>query len=375
MKYVDEYRADATCRRLIEEIRRTATHKWTIMEVCGGQTHSLLRFGIEDELADVVELLHGPGCPVCVTSQQAIDFVCELALHRGVMVTSFGDMLRVPGTRLSLQDARTAGGLIRPVYSPLDAVQLARQRPDQEVVFFAVGFETTAPATALSVLQAHRFALKNFSQLVAHVRVQPAMEQIAVSPGNCVQGFLAAGHVCTITGCSSYVPFVERFRLPVVVTGFEPVDLLAGILECVRQLESGRSEVSNQYARSVRTGGNAAAQELVEQVYEVCDRAWRGMGVVPSGGLRLRNPWSQYDAEKRFPFRVIPSPECGECRSGDILTGRMKPPQCPQFRMRCTPENPLGAPMVSSEGACAAYYRYQRAGVPEVAGVKSGVIR
>jgi hydrogenase expression/formation protein HypD len=365
MKYLDEFRADAVCRRLIGEIRRTATRKWTIMEVCGGQTHSLLRYGIEEELADVVELLHGPGCPVCVTPREAIDFAGELALERGVLVTSFGDMLRVPGSRRSLQDARAAGGLIRPVYSPLDAVQLARRKPEQEVVFFAVGFETTAPATALSLLQAHRFGLQNFSLLVAHVRVQPAMEQIVASPDNRVQGFLAAGHVCTIVGCSPYLSFVERFHVPVVVTGFEPVDLLAGILDCVRQLETGRGEVSNRYARSVQADGNPAAQGLVEQVYEVCDRAWRGLGVIPSGGLRLRGTWVQFDAERRFPHPATAAAECSECRSGDILTGRIKPSQCPQFRIRCTPENPLGAPMVSSEGACAAYYRYQRTGPPE----------
>jgi hydrogenase expression/formation protein HypD len=341
------------------------------MEVCGGQTHSLLRYGIEEELADVVELLHGPGCPVCVTSQESIDFACDLAADGGVTVASFGDMLRVPGSRRSLQEVRAAGGLVRPVYSPLDALQLAERQTERQVVFFAVGFETTAPATALAVLQAYRLAIANFSLLVGHVRVQPAMEQVVSSPDNRVQAFLAAGHVCTIAGYSSYHEFARRYHVPVVVTGFEPIDLLAGILACVRQLEAGQAEVSNQYARSVRCEGNLAAQGLVEQVYEVCDRPWRGMGVIRSGGLRLREMWVPFDAERRFPRRLSAAPGIVECRSGDVLTGRIKPVECPLFRLRCTPDSPLGAPMVSSEGACAAYFRYQRPATPAPAGVDS----
>lgn len=359
MKYLDEFRSDDAARALLDKIRRTATRRWTIMEVCGGQTHNLLRYGIEEELADVVELLHGPGCPVCVTPQAAIDFACELAAG-GVLVASFGDMLRVPGSRGSLHETRARGGQVRPVYSPLDAVAWARDNPHQDVVFFAVGFETTAPATALAVLQADRLKLTNFSLLVAHVRVQPAMEQIMASPDNRVQAFLAAGHVCTIVGSAPLESIVERYGVPVVVTGFEPVDLLSGVLDCVGQLEAGRAAVSNAYARSVRATGNVRAQDLVEQVYEIGDRPWRGLGVVPAGGLWLRDRWQTFDAERRFPRAAGGRSESDECQSGDVLTGRIKPPACPHFGQRCTPEHPLGAPMVSSEGACAAYFHYQR---------------
>lgn len=371
MKYVDEFRSGTAAQRLIQEIRRAATRRWTIMEVCGGQTHGLLRYGIEQELNEVVELLHGPGCPVCVTSQEAIDFAYELAVNHGVMVASFGDMLRVPGSRGSLQEARARGGLVRPIYSPLDAVKLARENPLRQVVFFAVGFETTTPATALAVLQADRLGLENFSLLVAHVRVQPAMEQIMESADSRVQGFLAAGHVCTIVGSFHYQSFAERYRVPVVVTGFEPVDLLSGILECVRQLEGGAAAAANVYERSVHTGGNTAAQEVVGEVYELCDRSWRGMGLILNGGVRLREKWRQFDAERRFPRLGGPAIESGECQSGSVLTGRIKPPQCPHFGQRCTPESPLGAPMVSNEGACAAYFRYQHLAAREVTGVSS----
>jgi hydrogenase expression/formation protein HypD len=367
VKYLDEFRSADAARMLVDRIRRMATRRWTIMEVCGGQTHSLLRYGIEEELADVVELLHGPGCPVCVTPQEAIDFACELA-KSGVLVASFGDMLRVPGSRGSLQDARAQGGKLRPVYSPLDAVTLARDNPNQQVVFFAVGFETTAPATALAVLQADRLQLTNFSLLVAHVRVQPAMERIMDSPDNRVQAFLAAGHVCTIVGASPLESFVRRYRVPVVVTGFEPVDLLSGILDCLGQLEAGRADVSNAYSRSVRAEGNLPAQNLVELVYEIDDRSWRGLGVIAAGGLRLRRKWRMFDAESRFSPAASCRSDSDECRSGEVLTGRMKPPQCPHFGQRCTPDHPLGAPMVSSEGACAAYFRYQQLGPRTVIG-------
>jgi len=360
MKYVDEYRDSEAARRLLDEIRRRAARPWTLMEVCGGQTHGLLRHGIESELQGVVELIHGPGCPVCVTPLEAIDFACQLAMRDDVTVASFGDMLRVPGSRGSLLDAQTAGGSIRTVYSPLDAVEIARRRPDEEVVFFAVGFETTAPATALAVEHAARDRLKNFSLLVAHVCVQPAMEAILHSPENRVQAFLAAGHVCTVMGYESYVPFVETYRVPVVVTGFEPLDLLEGILACVEQLESGEARVENRYSRSVRAEGNRAAQEIVGEVYEVADRPWRGLGVVPRGGLVLRPAWHGFDARRRFAaVERLPVLEPEACRSADVLAGRLRPPECEAFGTRCTPESPLGAPMVSSEGACAAYYRYR----------------
>ena len=362
MKHVDEYRNAEAARRLVDKIHRLATRKWTLMEVCGGQTHSLLRHGIDRALREVVELIHGPGCPVCVTSAEAIDRAKQLALTPGVTLASFGDMLRVPGSDGSLHDARSQGGQVRTVYSPSDAVTLAERQPDTQVVFFAVGFETTAPATALAVQQAARRAVRNFSLLGAHVRVQPAMEALADAPDNRVQAFLAAGHVCTVVGCETYEPFVARHRLPVVVTGFEPVDLLQGILACVRQLEAGVAKVENQYRRSVRRRGNLAAQSIMDEVYEVCDTPWRGLGVVRKGGLRLRAEWREWDADLRFPHSASSnsaSGECERCRSGDVLSGRIKPPECAAFGRECLPETPLGAPMVSSEGACAAYYRHR----------------
>lgn len=358
MKYLDEFRDSAKSSRLVAEIRRSATRSWTIMEVCGGQTHGLLRYGIDQQLMGVVELIHGPGCPICVTPLEAIDFAIELSQRDGVELTSFGDMLRVPGSRQSLLAVRAIGGHVRIVYSPLDAVKLARQNPQRQVVFFAVGFETTTPATALAVKQAAELGLQNFSVLVSHVRVQPAMEQLAAAPDNRIQAFLAAGHVCTVAGYESYAAFVRDYRLPVVVTGFEPVDLLTGILECVRQLERGETRVVNCYERSVRAAGNRRAIEIVDDVYEICDRPWRGLGVVPRGGLRLRDKYRAFDATRKFgqaTSRVIEPPEC---RSGEVLTGRIKPTECDCFGTRCTPETPLGAPMVSAEGACAAYYRY-----------------
>lgn len=360
MKYLDEYRDPGAARKLLGEIRRCATRPWTLMEVCGGQTHSLLRHGIEAELEGTVELIHGPGCPVCVTQLEAIDFAQQLAMREDVTVASFGDMLRVPGSRRSLLDAKAAGGQVRIVYSPLDAVEFAKRHPNQEIVFFAVGFETTAPATALAVRQAAFDGVDNFSLLVAHVRVQPAMEALIESPDNRVQGFLAAGHVCTVMGYESYEPFVGQYDLPVVVTGFEPIDLLEGILACVRQLEAGNARVENQYARCVRREGNLAAQDIVCEVYEVCDRPWRGFGVIPRGGMQLRDDWRQFDARARFSdLTQLPVIESDQCRSADVLGGRVKPPACPAFGTSCTPESPLGAPMVSSEGACAAYYRYR----------------
>lgn len=358
MKYVEEFRDPAACRHLVADIRRMATQPWTIMEVCGGQTHGLLRYGIDQELDGWLTLIHGPGCPVCVTPLEAIDLAIELAFRPGVTVTSFGDMLRVPGSRASLLQARAQGGSVKIVYSPLDAVELAAQDPEQQFVFFAVGFETTTPVTALAVHRARKLGLSNFTLLVAHVRVQPAMELLASSPDNGVQGFLAAGHVCTVAGYDTYQDFVRRFQLPVVVTGFEPVDLLTGIRECVRLLADGRADVLNCYQRSVSIAGNRHALQMIDEVYDICDRPWRGLGVVPRGGLTLRESWSEFDALKRFPPATLPVVDSTECRSGEVLTGRIKPPECEHFGTRCTPENPLGAPMVSAEGACAAYYRY-----------------
>ncbi len=361
MKYVDEYRDSAAAGKLVAEIRRQATRQWVLMEVCGGQTHNLLRHGIVDELRETVELIHGPGCPVCVTPAEAIDFAQQLALRENFVVTSFGDMLRVPGSRDSLLSVRGRGGRVKIVYSPLDAVEWARRNTDQQVVFLAVGFETTAPATALAVLQAEKLGLENFSLIVAHVRVQPAMEALMNSPDNRVQGFLAAGHVCAITGFKTYDQFVRDFRVPVVVTGFEPIDLLEGILECVRQLESGRAEVVNRYARAVRRAGNQSAQQVVARVYEIDDRPWRGFGSVPQGGFRLRTEYERFDAQQRFgrgPTLQLPVMSGDGCRAADVLAGRLRPTACPEFGTRCTPDFPLGAPMVSSEGACAAYYRY-----------------
>jgi len=378
MKYVDEFRDAALARRLIGEIRRVATRRHVLMEVCGGQTHSLLRYGIDDELRDVVELIHGPGCPVCVTPAEDIDFAVSLAQQEGIMLASFGDMLRVPGTRQSLNDARAAGGRVRIVYSPVDAVTLAQRNPDQHVLFFAVGFETTAPATALAALQAQRLGLENFSMLVSHVRVQPAMEALMVAPGNRVEAFLGAGHVCTITGFDSYEEFAKRFHVPVAVTGFEPIDLLEGILDCVRQLEAATVEVTNQYARSVRRAGNEHALAAINQVYEIADTPWRGFGVIENGGFRLRDEFQRFDARQRFADRLTTERQSGgvdsdspadlpivaheECPIADVLSGRIRPNECPHFGTRCTPEQPLGAPMVSSEGACAAYFRYHTTG-------------
>jgi hydrogenase expression/formation protein HypD len=359
MKYLDEYRDPLAAHRLLAEIRRAASRPWTLMEVCGGQTHSLLRHGIEAELEDTIELIHGPGCPVCVTPLEAVDLAQRLALRGDVTLASFGDMLRVPGSRRTLLDVQAEGGRVRAVYSPLDALAWARRHSHEQVVFFAVGFETTAPATALAVKQAATEGVENFSLLVAHVRVLPAMEAIVRSPDNRVQGFLAAGHVCTVMGYEDYEPFARQHGLPVVVTGFEPLDLLEGILACVRQLERGRARVENQYARSVRREGNLAARDLVQEIYQVCDRSWRGLGVIGRGGLELRPAWQGFDAQRRFAMERLPIVESALCRSADVLAGRMKPPQCESFGTTCTPDSPMGAPMVSSEGACAAYFRYR----------------
>jgi hydrogenase expression/formation protein HypD len=363
MKFIDEYRNPKRCARILGEIRQLATRPWTLMEVCGGQTHGLLRYGIDSALEGVVRLIHGPGCPVCVTPLEAIDMAVDLARRPDVVLASFGDMLRVPGSRESLLQARADGANVHIVYSPLDAVRLAEQNLDRHVVFFAVGFETTVPSTALAVQQAIELGVDNFSLLVSHVRVQPAMEMLAGSKDCAVQGFLAAGHVCTVTGYESYRQFASTYHMPVVVTGFEPVDLLIGIRECVRQLECGEAEVVNCYSRSVAAPGNKWALVIMDEIYEICDRPWRGLGIIPHGGLKIRSRWAHFDALRRFSPSTSSSHEYSECRSGDVLTGKIKPTECAQFGARCTPDTPLGAPMVSAEGACAAYHRYSRRNV------------
>lgn len=356
MRFVDEYRDDRIARALLEDIGRLATRPWVLMEVCGGQTHTLIRQGIDQLLPPEVELVHGPGCPVCVTPLALIDEAIQVAKRPEAILCSFGDMLRVPGSSEDLFMARAAGGDVRVVYSPLDALEVARRSPDRTVVFFAVGFETTAPANAMAVHQARELGIDNFALLVAHVLVPPAIMAILVSPGNRVQGFLAPGHVCAVEGWRDYEPIARDFGVPIVVTGFEPVDLLEGIRMAVAQLEEGRAEVENQYVRAVIRDGNAAARAVVDEVFEPCDRAWRGIGVIPNSGLRLREAYRAHDAELRFPREGEPASESELCMAGDVLRGRVRPVDCQAFGTQCTPESPLGAPMVSSEGACAAYF-------------------
>jgi hydrogenase expression/formation protein HypD len=360
MKYLDEYRDAMAARRYAEAIARVVKRPWTLMEVCGGQTHAIVKFGIDELLPGGLSLIHGPGCPVCVTPLELIDKAIEIARRPGVTFCSFGDMLRVPGSERDLFSVKAEGGDVRIVYSPLDAVRIAREDPSREVVFFAVGFETTAPANAMAVYQAKQEGLANFSVLVSHVIVPPAMEAILSSPSNRVQGFLAAGHVCTVMGCEEYEPIAKRYRVPIVVTGFEPLDILQGILMCVQQLESGRAEVENQYSRSVRWEGNRPAQELIREVFRIIPRKWRGVGLIPNSGFGLSEAYVGLDAEQRFGVSTHVVEESAECISGLILQGLKKPHECPAFGTRCTPEKPLGATMVSSEGACAAYYRYRR---------------
>ncbi len=359
MRFMDEYRDAASARALAAAIAKDAKNLWTIMEVCGGQTHAIVRFGLDELLPKNVTLVHGPGCPVCVTPIELIDKAVEIAGKPGVIFCSFGDMLRVPGSRGDLQRAKAAGGDVRAVYSPLDAVKLAQANPGREVVFFAVGFETTAPANAMAVRQARDLGLKNFSILVSHVLVPPAIEAILSSSTNRVQGFLAAGHVCTVMGWEEYAPLAAKHRVPIVVTGFEPTDILQGVLMCIRQLESGRAEVENAYARVVCREGNRPAQEMIREVFEVGPRNWRGIGAIPRSGLALRGPYVAFDAERRFGVAAMTSGDSAECLSGLVLQGVKKPSDCPAFGTRCTPEHPLGATMVSGEGACAAYHRYR----------------
>lgn len=360
MKFLDEYRDRDAARTLANAIARTVTQPWTIMEVCGGQTHSIVKYGIDRILPGLVELVHGPGCPVCVTSLEMIDRAHAIASRPGVIFCSFGDMLRVPGSRGDLLELKSRGADVRVVYSPLDAVNLAASQPDRQVVFFAIGFETTAPPNAMAVWMARRKRLPNFSVLVSHVLVPPMMTALLESPDNRVQGFLGPGHVCAVMGTSEYEPIASRYRVPIVVSGFEPIDLLQGLLHTLRQLESGRAEVENPYARAVRPEGNPASRRLVDEVFEPCDRKWRGIGPVAASGLTLRPGFHGFDAERRFDVGRIETQESGVCISGQILKGLKKPHQCPAFGKQCTPSNPLGATMVSSEGACAAYHAYGR---------------
>ena len=366
MKYVEEYRDPEVARQYTAAIFRTVTRPWTIMEVCGGQTHSIVKYGIDELLPKHITLVHGPGCPVCVTPVELIDKALRIAARGDVIFCSFGDMLRVPGSSdhaafgSDLLSVKAGGGDIRVVYSPMDAVRIAQQNPRKQVVFFAVGFETTAPANAMSVYYAKQNGVTNYSVLISHVLVPPAMKAILSSPNNQVQGFLAAGHVCSVMGYTEYCPIAAKYRVPIVVTGFEPLDLLQGIYMCVQQLEEGRFEVENQYARAVRRGGNTAAQDLVAQVFRVVDRKWRGVGEIPQSGLGLAAEYADFDAERRFGLRDYTAQEDAQCISGLIMQGARKPAECSAYGSRCTPDHPLGAPMVSSEGACAAYYRYRR---------------
>ncbi len=364
MKYLEEFQDPALAERLLDDIRATVTQPWAMMEVCGGQTHSIIRHGLDQLLPDDVELIHGPGCPVCVTPLEVIDKALEIASRPDVIFCSFGDMLRVPGSEKDLFRVKSAGGDVRVVYSPMDALTIARENPDRQVVFFGIGFETTAPPNAMTVYQARKLGIENFSLLVSHVRVPPAIEAIMTSPVCRVQAFLAAGHVCTVMGTHEYPPLAERFQVPIVVTGFEPLDILEGIRRTVHQLEEGRHELENAYPRVVQADGNPAAIAMLEDVFEVTDRAWRGIGMIPQSGWQLSEKYRGYDAEHRFSVTDIHTQESTVCRSGEVLQGLLKPHECEAFGTLCTPRNPLGATMVSSEGACAAYYLYRRLEVP-----------
>lgn len=360
MKYIDEYRDAESAKKYSNAIKKITTRQWNIMEICGGQTHAIVKFGIDELLPEYITLVHGPGCPVCVTPVELINKALVIASKPNVIFCSFGDMLRVPGTDKDLLSVKASGGNVKIVYSPLDAVKLAKNNPDKEVVFFAVGFETTAPANAMAVYQAKKQGIKNFSILVSHVLVPPAMEAILSSPDCRVQGFLAAGHVCTVMGYEEYYPIAEKYKVPIVVTGFEPLDILQGVYMCIKQLEESRYEVENQYSRTVQEKGNEPAQNLIKQVFKVVHRKWRGVGEIPQSGLGLNDEFIEYDAERKFSVEDITAEESPECIAGLVLQGLKKPHDCIAFGTKCTPEKPLGAPMVSSEGACAAYYRYRK---------------
>jgi hydrogenase expression/formation protein HypD len=359
MKFQDEYRQRDSAEILIQAIKRKTTQPWTVMEICGGQTHSIIKYGIDQMIPKEITLLHGPGCPVCVTPVEYIDKAIEISLKKNVVFCSFGDMLRVPGSHKDLFSAKSMGADVRIVYSPLDAVDLARKNRDKEVVFFAVGFETTAPANAMAVFVSEQEGLDNFSLLVSHVLVPPAMESILSSPQNRVQGFLAAGHVCTVMGYHEYLPIAEKYHVPIVVTGFEPLDILQGLMMLITQLEEGQHLVQNQYTRCVREQGNSPAQKMLQDVFEIIPRQWRGLQEIPASGFGLKQKYRAFDAEFKFGKVHAENTLSTECIIGDILTGQKKPPQCPAFGKTCVPQNPLGATMVSSEGACAAYYRYK----------------
>ena len=360
MKFLDEYRDAGIARRLLDEIARTVRRPWVLMEICGGQTHTIMRYGLDELLPDGLELVHGPGCPVCVTPLETIDQALQLAARPDVILVSYGDMLRVPGSSTDLLTVKARGGDVRIVYSPTEALKIARQNPDRKVVFLAIGFETTAPANAMAVWQAKQEGIDNFSVLVSHVLVPPAIRGLMTSPDCRVNGFIAPGHVCTVMGYEEYQGLVRDFRIPIVVGGFEPIDLLEAVLMLARQLEKGEARVENQYVRSVSYQGNLPAQRIIQLVFEVADQKWRGIGPIPASGLRLREEFGDYDAARLFGLSSIKVEEPAECISAQVLQGLKKPTDCPAFGMRCTPENPLGAPMVSSEGACAAYYNYRR---------------
>ena len=360
MRFIDEYRDGELAKKYLELIRNAVTRPWNIMEICGGQTHTIMKFGIETLLPDKITLLHGPGCPVCVTPIEMIDKAIIIAAQPDVIFTSFGDMLRVPGSQKDLLTIKAEGGDVRIVYSPLDAVKIAQSNQNKKVVFFAVGFETTAPANAMAVLQAKKLGLTNFSILCSHVLVPPAVEALLSAPSKNIQGLIAAGHVCTVMGYKEYIPIAEKYKIPIVVTGFEPVDILQGIFLVVKQLEEKRFDVENQYARSVRKEGNLSAQKTIADVFEISNRNWRGIGAIPHSGLQLKKEFSYYDAEKIFKTDDVKTHESSYCIAGLVLQGLKKPYDCSAFKKQCTPEHPLGAPMVSSEGACAAYYHYRK---------------
>ena len=360
MKYLDEYRDARIARTLAKEIAARTTRDWVLMEICGGQTHTIMRYGLDEILPERIELVHGPGCPVCVTPLETIDKAIALAMRPEVILISYGDMLRVPGSNSDLFRAKAQGADVRVAYSPGEAVKIARGNPDRQVVFLAIGFETTAPANAMAAWLAKREGLKNLSLLISHVLVPPAIRALLATPGNRVQGFIAPGHVCTVMGYSEYEALVDDFKVPIVVGGFEPVDLLEAVLMLVKQLEQGKARVENQYVRSVTYRGNERAQGIVREVFEIADQKWRGIGMIPNSGLRLSDAYADYDANRIFELDLITAEEPTECISAQVLQGLKKPTDCPAFAVRCTPENPLGAPMVSSEGACAAYYHYRR---------------
>jgi hydrogenase expression/formation protein HypD len=360
LKHIDEYRDKKLVDKLIRSIKASVTREWSIMEICGGQTHSIMRYGLQELLPGEINLIHGPGCPVCVTPVELIDTAVELGSRPDVILVSFGDMLRVPGSHHDLMSVKARGGDIRMVYAPLDALDIAAGFPDKEVVFFGVGFETTAPAVALAIKQARKRALENFSVLVSHVLVPPAIQALLEDKQNRIDGFLAAGHVCTIMGTQEYIPLATHHKIPIVVTGFEPVDILLGIQQCILMLEQKRSGVENAYSRSVKPEGNRAAQELLREVFVRADRKWRGIGSIPGSGLSLADAYRKFDAIEKFELHPGETEDAESCIAGEILTGRLKPSDCPAFGTLCKPENPLGAPMVSTEGACSAYYRYSR---------------